>query len=142
MRASDADRSWAATVLAQAAAEGRLTQPEQRQRAEVVTRAVSLGELGDLVSDLLPAAAPGPRPGWGGVALRGWIALAALFNAIWLLTVLTTGRLLYYWPMWPMLGTAIPVVLGMIGPGVPWGRANRARNRPNPPALPPGTDLR
>jgi hypothetical protein len=128
LRASDADRSFALTVLAQAAADGRLTQPEQRQRADLAARTTGLGELGDLVADLLPAAPAIARRGWGGVAVRGWLALAALFNAIWLLTVLTTGRLLYYWPMWPMLGTAIPVVFGLVmGGPAPWAQDQPAR---------------
>jgi hypothetical protein len=50
--------------------------------------------------------------------VTGWVGLAVLFNAIWLMTVLATGHLLYYWPMWPMLGTGIPVMMTLF-----WSRS-------------------
>ena len=55
-----------------------------------------------------------------------------------LLTVIGSGELIYYWPMWPMLGTAIPVILGWINGG---GRAQRTdEQRALPPSV--GDDLR
>ena len=40
-------------------------------------------------------------------AIVGWLALALLFNVIWLFS---SGPGSYYWPVWPMLGTGMPVI--------------------------------
>ena len=162
LRASDADRDFATRLLEQARLDGRLDAGEQGGRAAQVAVSRTLGELVPLVSDVMVAgASPAPRrpdAGW----MRGWVGLALLFNAIWLMTCLTAGRLLYYWPMWPMLGTGIPVLMGLMWGGTPGSsrqdgrrdRRNARRDRRNdrrgrhhgdgPAALPPGPsdDLR
>lgn len=118
LRASDADRDFAARLIDQARLEGRLDAAEQAGRASQALQARTLGDLAPLVSDLMvanaaPAAAtPQVRQGVR-TAVMGWAGLALLFNAIWLMTVLTTGHLLYYWPMWPMFGTGIPVLMAL-----------------------------
>lgn len=144
VRASDTDRGYATWVIDQAMADGRLTAAERLERLTIARQARTLGELLPLVADLVPEpAAPAPtRTNWRSATVRSWLLLAALFNAIWLMTVLTTGRLLYYWPMWPMLGTAVAVVVTLLASGRQPATPPPPPQRP--PALPPGTppDLR
>jgi Domain of unknown function (DUF1707) len=156
LRASDADRSQASTMLAGAYAEGRLDSDEYEQRLDQVRSSKSLGELVPVLADVIvapgqAAAPPGPRfapsgqfrgqPGMVGPFPRWWIGLAVLFNVIWLLTCLTAGRLIYYWPMWPMLGTAIPMIMGLMAAG---GRGRNRTDRRQIPQQPepPERDLR
>ena len=153
LRASDADHGLAASLLADAHADGRLDQDEYEQRLNQATSAKSLGELVPVLDDLTPqrasadqgeeACMPGmltaknARASIAGLP-RWWLGLAVMFNLIWLLSVLGTGGWIYYWPMWPMLGTAIPVILGWINGGQ--GRPDRQQAQ-----LPPAThgdDLR
>lgn len=148
LRASDGDRDYASRVLDQALADGRLAASEHQERRDRLASSRTFGELVPLVSDLMVPIA-GSHQANLGMRLRragalGWVGLAILFNAIWLMTSLTAGRPLYYWPMWPMFGIGIPVVIGLISG---WGSdASRPRHRPPasgpPPQLPPGPDLR
>ena len=61
-----------------------------------------------------------------------------LFNAIWLMTSLSSGRPLYYWPMWPLFFIGLPIVMGLINSR---GQGQPSRQEP-PRQLPPGQDLR
>lgn len=130
LRASDADRGNAASMLADAYAEGRLDNDEYNQRLDQTMSSKSLGELVPVLADLTPvrpqpaAASPPSMPQQGrprgpqgmiGRFPRWWLGLAVMFNLIWLMTVLGTGHWIYYWPMWPMLGTAIPMIMGVVG---------------------------
>lgn len=147
LRASDADRANASAILADALAEGRLDSVEYDQRLSQATSAKSLGELVPVLSDLTvesPAAAQpvspapvetrhpggmiGPLPTW-------WIGLAVLFNVIWLMTSFSAGRPLYYWPMWPMMGTFVPVFVGWLS-----GAGRRSSAPPQNPQLPSGQE--
>jgi hypothetical protein len=144
LRAADSDRDFALRLLDQAQLDGRLTAAEAEDRTARATGSRTLGELLPLVGDLVavPSAAPywHANRGWrfirGGA--MGWVGLAILFNAIWLMTSLTAGRPAYYWPMWPLFFIGLPVVMGVIN--------NRGQNqRPRqeqPRQLPPGEDLR
>lgn len=59
LRASDADRERVVTVLAEAAADGRLTLDEHSERVQQAYAARTLGELARLTSDLArPSAQP------------------------------------------------------------------------------------
>ncbi|MFT4295228.1 MAG: DUF1707 domain-containing protein [Micropruina sp.] len=128
LRASDGDRGNAASMLADAYAEGRLDNDEYNQRLDQVMSSKSLGELVPVLTDITPlpaagqqqASAPAQQSGARGLLgqfPRWWLGLAVMFNVIWLMTVLTSGHLIYYWPMWPMLGTAIPMIMGMMNGG-------------------------
>jgi len=158
LRASDADRSQASTMLAGAYAEGRLDSDEYEQRLDQVRSSKSLGELVPVLADVIVAPGGQPSQGSGGIKFapsgevrgqpgmigmfpRWWIGLAILFNVIWLLTCLTAGRLIYYWPMWPMLGTAIPMIMGLVASG---GRRSGRTDRPQVTQQPepPERDLR
>ena len=130
LRASDVDRDFATALIEQARAAGRLDPSEYSERAVQAVRSRTLGELAPLVSDLMLAnAAQGAvqrtRNRFARAGITGWIGLAVLLNAIWLMTVMTTGHVLYYWPMWPMVGTGIPVLMTLL-----WGgSAEDARPR-------------
>jgi len=141
-------------MLAAGFSEGRLDRDEYDQRLDQVTSAKSLGELVPVLRDLTVdrpstpsapayASAP-PQPNWSrrggmiGPFPRWWLALAILFNVIWLMTSVGVGRPLYYWPMWPMLGTGVPIILGLLSGG--GRRAAPEQNRQLPPA--PDQDLR
>lgn len=144
LRAADADRDYALRLLDQARLDGRLTVAEAEERSARATASRTLGELVPLVGDLAVVAPAGPyrhtdrahRFLRGGA--MGWVGLALLFNAIWLMTSISSGRPLYYWPMWPMFFIALPLVMGLIN--------NRGQGQPPqqapPRQLPPGQDLR
>ena len=132
LRPSTSDRDYADTSLRLAHVDGRLTETELAERVERADSATSLGELNDLISDVTLPSAVGPDPRLLPVesspppivpALRrsgasapqlvlarsivSWLGLALLFNVIWLFS---SGPGSYYWPIWPMLGTAVPVI--------------------------------
>lgn len=150
LRASNSDRDLARSVLTRARNSGRLDAAEFAERMELTRQSTFLGELAPLLADVAvdPAARTSPRatgfpgrvlgwfPGW-------WLRLALLFNVIWLITAIASAGngALYYWPIWPMLGTAVPAFLrGEFGP-----RRHAQAQLPNPPQqLPPGggPDLR
>jgi hypothetical protein len=64
LRASDADRDRAASVLNEALAEGRLTAEEHSERLDSIYAAKTQADLVPVLDDL-PAAAPVPAPGTG-----------------------------------------------------------------------------
>ncbi len=155
LRPSDADRAYVDSTLRTARAEGRITDVELAERLDRTNVAVSLGELQALIGDVsmptvagpdssrLPVTAapsyvarPQPADLRRGVrfalprAVATWIALALLFNLIW---VLTGGPGSYYWPVWPMLGTGMPVIgllISLVG------------GTPSTPTADPPSDLR
>ena len=147
VRASDADRTNAASMLADAYAEGRLDKDEYDQRVNQAMNSKTLGELvpvlGDLAVDpggFAQSAMPPSGQGSRGLSMsrfpRWWLGMAVMFNLIWLMTVVGTGHFIYYWPMWPMLGTAIPLLMGWFGGGSHRRQSAPEENR----QLPPGRD--
>jgi hypothetical protein len=143
LRAADADRDFTTRLIGAAQLDGRLTIAEAEERAARAAGARTLGELLPLVGDLM--AVP-TRANDGRVDRRrrfakggamGWVGLALLFNAIWLMTSLSAGRPIYYWPMWPLFFIGLPLVMSMF--------ANRGTSQPppeQPRQLPPGEELR
>lgn len=147
-RSSDADRAAAVQVLNEAYAEGRLDNTEHADRVDRALASKELGELVPLLSDVVPvygswtppASAP-TQARFGsesavasfaqGKGIRMWLALAAMFNVIWLFTWLPFGQPYYYWPMWPMLGTALPLMFaGMRGDASGRGEQKARQERP------------
>lgn len=129
LRANDADRDVLTRVLADSYAAGQLDDAEYADRLEQSMRVKLIGQLSPVISDLVvvdapPAAPPVPAPqqskavkGWQTartISVRSWVGLAVLFNLIWLFSSLGAGHAIYYWPMWPMLGTFIPVMIAII----------------------------
>lgn len=151
LRASDADRAAADAIVRKAYAEGRLDADEFDQRIAQVSTSKQLGELATAVSDVVvvpgAAAAPAPASAHSGVRSvlsqvpRWWVSMTVLLNLIWLMTCLTSGELIYYWPMWPMFGTLIPAIMSTVNGGQRSGR-NRSRDRGQvpPDQPPPGPD--
>lgn len=82
-RAKDSDRDDVCRILDSALAEGQLSSAEHRERISSATRAVTLGDLHSLVSDLQSETAPVKLPTLGrptrfSVRGAGTMALAAL----------------------------------------------------------------
>lgn len=121
-RASDADRDLAAEVVNTAFQEGRLDTVEHGDRLALVLQAKTLGQFVPVLSDIVvsgrPPAPPTPaKPGsrTRRLAVQSWLMGAVLFNVIWLATwVLSASGPYYYWPLWPMLGSGIPVVIAIL----------------------------
>jgi Domain of unknown function (DUF1707)/Cell wall-active antibiotics response 4TMS YvqF len=82
LRASDADRDTAASVINNAMAEGRLTPEEHSDRLDAIYSARTHAELAPLLDDL-PAAGPAVLPAAGGPApgRRGGRIIAVLGGA-------------------------------------------------------------
>lgn len=136
-RASDADRELATDVINRAFTEGRLDPTEHAERLDGVLAVKHLSEFVPLISDLAPTRAASTTPvrrveapaGLRANAFRGWLGLALLFNAIWVMTSISTGHPLYYWPMWPMFGTAVPLLVTFFFPERNDGRRAAERER-------------
>jgi hypothetical protein len=134
LRPSTSDRDYADTTLRLAQADGRLTDAELADRVERADSATSLRELSQVIADVSLPTAGGQVHGPNLTALPvasmplvvaqldparrraqmvlarsvvSWASLAVLFNAIWLFS---SGIGSYYWPFWPMLGTAVPLI--------------------------------
>ncbi|MEO3874868.1 DUF1707 domain-containing protein [Nonomuraea sp. B12E4] len=115
MRASDADRDRVAAILREHTAQGRITMDEFNERLESLYRSKTYGELAKLTADLpdvdlrnrpakvRPAAAPdnrmhpGMRAAWG-----AWATASGINWVIWLIVSITSGDLVYPWPLWVM----------------------------------------
>jgi hypothetical protein len=144
LRAADADRDYATRLVEQARLDGRLTVVEAEERGARASGSRTLGELLPLVGDLMAVTTNtgyarherGRRFTRGGA--MGWVGLALLFNAIWIMASLTAGRPAYYWPMWPLFFIGLPLVMSLF--------ANRGQSQPPRPEqsrqLPPGDELR
>jgi Domain of unknown function (DUF1707) len=130
---STSDRDYADSTLRAAHADGRLTDAEFAERVERADSAWTLRELSEVIADLsAPTASSlmGPNLTMPPVAsllpivaeldparrsaqlvlsrsVVSWLALTMLFNLIWLFS---SGPASYYWPIWPMLGTAVPLI--------------------------------
>lgn len=114
LRAADADRSAVATVLGEHMAAGRLTVTEYEDRLARAYAAKTYGDLDALTVDL-PSSSPARRPDTGAtrsteVAHRGrgvqahawqaWLRTSLIVVTIWLVTVLASWQLSYFWPIW------------------------------------------
>lgn len=132
LRASDADREAALDAVNQGYSDGRLGADEYDERMQAALQVRTLGEIVPLVADIvvtqsvpLPSRVRQARSG----VLRGWLGFALMFNVIWLATWVFSGiGPYYYWPIWPMLGTAIPALVPFFFPDRP---------RQPPPIAPP-----
>lgn len=132
LRASDAERERAATLLRDHAAAGRLTPEELDERLDAAYAARTVGELEALARDLPQAPAtparrsePGPRERT--LHLVGFAVLVNLAaNAIWL----ATGAGGEWWPKWVLLATAIRLAFrawALLGPAAGHDEARLGR---------------
>lgn len=122
MRAGDGDRQATADRLQNALAEGRLDLDEYDERLQRAYAAKTYAELDALLADL-PGAAPVhrsgvavPGPSLSAVegqaarphATRRWLvetwdsygAVVGITTTVWLITVLGSWELHYFWPIW------------------------------------------
>jgi hypothetical protein len=116
MRASDADRDRVAAVLQEHCAQGRLTVDEFNERIERLYQTKTYGELAVLTSDLpdidlrtLAARSVQQRPSGEAKARQGvkaawaaWAMASGINWVIWLIVSVTSGDLIYPWPLWVM----------------------------------------
>jgi hypothetical protein len=110
LRVDDAARREAADVLGVHMAAGRLTLSEYEARLDQVFAAVHESQLRPITEDLPPVVTAAARDRRRAVArsmVAGWLALCALFLTIWALT--GAG---YFWPVWPIMGTAMGTLPG------------------------------
>ena len=116
IRASDADRTVVADRLRAALDEGRLTLSEYDERLRLAYAAVTYGDLAPLTADLpappvvapaAPPAAPAPPLGARLMPLRGWLASNVIFIVIWGWSSIAAGHLLFFWPAFILLCTAV-----------------------------------
>lgn len=137
LRVSDRERERVVELLAEHAAEGRLTLEELDARTEGAHTARTRSELAALMADL-PArdrggtiasrVAPGPRSR-PSRRLVAFVAVNLVLVAVW---ALSGGG--YFWPIWPILGWGLGLVKG--GPcahgrahGLPSGEPARRLTR-------------
>jgi hypothetical protein len=115
-RAGDIDRQKTAARLGQALTQGYLALQEYEQRVQEAFQTQTTGELRELVADLplerIRRADPRRRAAKAAAARLGvrihfaaLLAMAAIVLIVWA----ATGAA-YFWPIWPILGTAIGLV--------------------------------
>jgi hypothetical protein len=111
LRASDADRERVVEQLRAHAGEGRLDLDELERRTEAALSARTQGELAVLVGDLPARAAPHGRGRRArGPELGAFVAVQVVLVVVWALTGMG-----YFWPVWPLLGWGVPLLLGAKG---------------------------
>lgn len=134
MRAGDADRKAVADQLKAALDEGRLDLSEYDERLQKTYGAKTFGDLTGLLDDLpgtvpldrsqvqpsapphAPVSAPAPSEqpqgaNWLPRYLGPYGGVFVVCVLIWLITSVSAGHLVYFWPVWML----IPLVLGFLG---------------------------
>ncbi|WP_433512752.1 DUF1707 SHOCT-like domain-containing protein [Nonomuraea sp. CA-143628] len=116
MRASDVDRDRVAAVLREHTAQGRITMDEFNERLEQLYQSKTYGELARLTADLpdvdlrnrpakLTDPTPAPKSGMHSgmrAAWSAWAAASSINWVIWLIVSVTSGHMIYPWPLWVM----------------------------------------
>ena len=126
LRAADVDREFVVERLKGALDEGRLSLSEYDERLQQTYSARTYGDLDRLLADLpvqghaqlvpapptSPAASTAPAvtampvpsaravPRWLAVVWGAWLTAVLVNVAIWGAVVLSTGKLIYFWPIW------------------------------------------
>ncbi|HZS93329.1 MAG TPA: DUF1707 domain-containing protein [Chloroflexota bacterium] len=115
MRVADADRERVAELLRQNFSEGRLTYAEFQERLEQAYASKTFADLDTVTADL-PAPAPA-RPDRQSVRrartrnhVITYVTIMVFLIIIWAIT--SPGG--YFWPIWPILGWGIAVVLDVL----------------------------
>lgn len=147
VRASDKERQAAADRLRSALDEGRLSLHEYDDRLASAYRAVTYGDLAELFVDLpesgwaakpvvtqpvptrlsVPVARPVPVATGMPTALRVlwtiWLGIVSVNLGVWAMVCLTSGNLIYFWPMW----VAGPAGAGLLGVTIGVGAIRKGR---------------
>ena len=126
LRASDRDRDVISDVLGTAYAEGRLTPAELDERSDAVAQARTLSELPAIIDDLVAPSPASPHlvtpPGSNReLAERRYRRLRLVTQIIFLVPTLIcwavwlslqlAGVHTFPWPIFPMLGTSVPLAV-------------------------------
>ena len=117
LRASDADREQIVYALRQHHGDGRLTVSEFTERMNQAYEAKTLGDLEGLTNDLPPLPPPlEPRPdpvrvnrGRFYQHLLTYTCVNCFLILLWIVSSAVTGRLLFFWPIWTLLGWGLAV---------------------------------
>jgi hypothetical protein len=151
LRASDADRERIVAALQEHHTKGRLTVEEFTERMQRAYNAKTFGELDLLTSDLPPLPPPPPQPVGPSPAavaqrrfyqhLLSYTLTNVLMVLIWAVSSIVAGHLLFFWPLWTLLGWGLalgshavrafgPQEVGPSGRGnasSSWSRRHRSR---------------
>ena len=122
LRAGDVDREATVTALREHFAAGRLTPEEFDERVDAAYAARTFGQLAALTRDLpaYPPAHPAGRPVAEGdtrpverpvasadwrrkgmhAAWAAWTTAVLVNVVIWLIVSVSSGELVYFWPVW------------------------------------------
>ena len=124
MRFSEADRDAVAAKLRDDHADGRLSYDEFSVRLDDLYSAATYGELAPILADLRvlqPSAQPRPitRPTARDTATWGskrshpgkWLRIFAICTVIWFISVIASGHLFPFWPLWVLAVWAIVGIL-------------------------------
>ena len=130
LRASDRDRDVVIDVLGAAYADGRLTPEELDERTDRVTHSKTLGELPGVIDDLVLPETPPPRrmPVTGAyraeaerryrrrrlVAMIVFLWPTLICWVVWTSVLLGGVGTTFPWPVFPTLGTSLPLLLVMV----------------------------
>jgi uncharacterized membrane protein len=125
MRASDADRDIVLRTLGEAYAEGRLDREEYDERSDAVAGAKTLGELPEVLADLVPTSAVVPYVGAGALdtrsieeqsigkweksrrdAVMGFLIPTVVCWVSWGLTMFGG----FPWPIFATIGSGFPLI--------------------------------
>ncbi|MGO1385081.1 MAG: DUF1707 SHOCT-like domain-containing protein [Arachnia sp.] len=126
LRASDADRDHAATILADAYADGRLRNSEYSERMEVAMQTTHLRQFVPLISDLtLPTPLVIPEPPrhvipWHRTpAFHAASAAAGILIGFGVLVLfLSGGGGALWWMIWPFMIFVLPQLIGLVKSGI------------------------
>lgn len=138
LRCADADREKLVAELREHYAAGRLTLAEFDERSDRAYQAKTFGELAKLTTDL-PATLPEPAKEAQKPARRlnpavrsawtSWLSVSLVCTVIWLLSVLSSGELTAFWPMWVIGPWGAIVLASTIGGRYRPGRDDTAQLR-------------
>jgi hypothetical protein len=160
LRAADVDRQFVAERLKSALDEGRLSLSEYDERLRDAYASKTYGDLDKVLADLpgftplvegsqvAPAPAIYPTaaarqeisgrplravPSWLLRIWSAWLVAVSVTMVIWVLTSISAGELLYFWPMWvagPWGAVLVVATIGGLSRGEPHRWAEReARKR-------------
>lgn len=116
-RVTDRERQATIDQLRLHTGVGRIDIDEFAARTEQALTAQTAGELAGLTADLPWMESSVDRERRVRSArqetLRPYVSVMALLVGIWLFTSLAAGSILFFWPIFPMLGWGIPLFLGV-----------------------------
>ena len=143
LRAGDDERQAAVDRLVEHYRAGRLTSEELEERTAAANAARTRGDLALIEADLPAPPAPEQEPRQVAERRRHRrehvVSYLAVISFLWIIWAATGAD--YPWPIWPMAGWGLALVLDLWGGGR--GRHGLGHLPPLPPArLPPGARRR